>query len=159
MCKQFLKYVICDAWKNPKAGKITWLTNQANESSDEDENIIEEQYKDFLFAPDDVPNFVAKPKENLFGIGYRGLDRGSNVLGHVNLFAGTSTEVLKFDNADKMKKGRKMKITGQAFGVGAYEEEDDDIYQRDDMSRYDFSLENDGLYFTQFSKSFLQGIP
>ena len=57
-----------------------------------------------------------------------------------------------------MKKGRKMKITGQAFGVGAYEEEDDDIYQRDDMSRYDFSLENDGLYFTQFSKSFLKYI-
>merc|ERR1719219_1079180 len=113
----------------------------ADESSDEDENIIEEQYKDFLFAPDDVPNFVAKPKENLFGIGYRGLDRGSNVLGHVNLFAGTSTEVLKFDNADKMKKGRKMKITGQAFGVGAYEEDDEDIYQRDDMSRYDFALD------------------
>ena len=85
---------------------------QADESSDEDENVIDEQYKDFLFAPDDIPNFVAKPKENLFGIGYKGLDRGSNVLGHVNLFAGTSSEVLKFDNADKSKKGRKMKITG-----------------------------------------------
>ena len=37
-----------------------------------------------------LPNVVAKPKENLFGIGYKGLDRGSNVLGHVNLFgAGT----------------------------------------------------------------------
>ena len=45
-----------------------------------------------------------------------------------------------------MKKGRKMKITGQAFGVGAYEEEDEDIYNRDDMSRYDFSLGNDGEY-------------
>ena len=59
----------------------------------------------------------------------------------------TSSEVLKFDNADKMKKGRKMKITGQAFGVGAYEEEDEDIYNRDDMSRYDFSLGNDGEFF------------
>ena len=58
----------------------------------------------------------------------------------------TSSEVLKFDNADKMKKGRKMKITGQAFGVGAYEEEDEDIYNRDDMSRYDFSLGNDGEF-------------
>ena len=46
-----------------------------------------------------------------------------------------------------MKKGRKMKITGQAFGVGAYEEEDEDIYNRDDMSRYDFSLGNDGEFF------------
>ena len=57
-----------------------------------------------------------------------------------------SSEVLKFDSADKMKKGRKMKITGQAFGVGAYEEEDEDIYNRDDMSRYDFSLGNDGEF-------------
>ena len=40
-----------------------------------------------------------------------------------------------------------MKITGQAFGVGAYEEEDEDIYNRDDMSRYDFSLGNDGEFF------------
>ena len=47
---------------------------------------------------------------------------------------------MKFDNADKAKKGRKLKIVGQAFGVGAYEEDDDDIYQRDDMSRYDFAL-------------------
>ena len=47
---------------------------------------------------------------------------------------------MKFDNADKAKKGRKLKIAGQAFGVGAYEEDDDDIYQRDDMSRYDFAL-------------------
>ena len=106
------------------------------ESSDEE---IDEQYKDFLFAPDDIPNFVAKPKSNFFGIGYKGLER-SDVFGnqHVNLFG---PEVLKFDNADKAKKGRKMKISGQAFGVGAYEEDDEDIYQRDDMSKYDFSLD------------------
>ena len=136
------------------------MSRQDDSPDSNDEDAIDEQYKDFLFAPDDIPNFVSKPKENLFGIGYKGLDR-SDVLGqgHVNLFG---AEALKFDSADKMKKGRKMKITGQAFGVGAYEEEDDDIYQRDDMSRYDFSLENDGLYFTQFllthpqSPNFLQ---
>ena len=113
------------------------LPNQ-NDSSSDDEDM---QYKDFKFAPDDIPNFVAKPKENLFGIGYKGLERG-NVLGggHINLFS--SSDVLKFDNADKAKKGRKLKITGQAFGVGAYEEDDEDIYQRDDMSRYDFALED-----------------
>ena len=71
--------------------EIGWITsfltqNHESSSEDEDQNIIDEQYKDFLFAPDDIPNFVAKPKENLFGIGYKGLDRGSNVLGHVNLF-------------------------------------------------------------------------
>ena len=77
--------------------KIGWITiffiqnhESSSDEENDDQNIIDEQYKDFLFAPDDIPNFVAKPKENLFGVGYKGLDRGSNVLGHVNLFgAGT----------------------------------------------------------------------
>jgi hypothetical protein len=33
-----------------------------------------------------------------------------------------------------------LKIAGQAFGVGAFEEDDEDVYARDDMSNYDFSL-------------------
>ena len=123
-----------------KSTKRLFGPSRSDEKSDSEDE-LDEKYKDFLFAPDDVPNFVSKPKENLFGIGYKGLER-SNVLGggHVNLFG---SDVLKFDNADKAKKGRKMKITGQAFGVGAFEEDDDNIYQRDDMSRYDFSLPAD----------------
>ena len=39
-----------------------------SEEEEEDEE-MNEKYKDFLFAPDDIPNFVAKPKQNLFGIG------------------------------------------------------------------------------------------
>lgn len=35
----------------------------------------------------------------------------------------------------------KVSIRGQAFGVGALENEDEDIYARDDMSAYDFSLD------------------
>ncbi len=118
-------------------GRKEKVTNE-EESEEED---ADERYKDFLFAPDDIPNFVAKPKENFFGIGYKGLER-SNVLGssssHINLFG---PDVLKFDQVDKKQKGKKMKIRGQAFGVGAFEEDDDDVYQRDDMSRYDFTLE------------------
>ena len=34
------------------------------------------------------------------------------------------------------KSGRAIKFTGQAFGVGAYEEDDDDIYSRDDINRF-----------------------
>lgn len=30
----------------------------------------------------------------------------------------------------------------KAFGVGAFEKEDDDIYTTDDVSRYDFFLES-----------------
>jgi G patch domain-containing protein 1 len=31
----------------------------------------------------------------------------------------------------------------QAFGVGAFEEDDDDIYSREDMSQYDFTLDTE----------------
>ena len=35
-----------------------------------------------------------------------------------------------------------LSIRGQAFGVGAFEEDDDDIYAREDLTTYDFSLED-----------------
>ena len=38
------------------------------------------------------------------------------------------------------EKNKKFSIRGQAFGVGAFEAEDEDIYNREDMSRYDFAL-------------------
>lgn len=50
---------------------------------------------------------------------------------HFNLFAA-------FEMVDQNKK--KLSIKGQAFGVGAFEEDDEDIYARDDMTRYDFTM-------------------
>ena len=32
-------------------------------------------FQAFLFAPDDVPQLLANPKNNLFGIGYSGLEK------------------------------------------------------------------------------------
>ena len=53
-----------------------------------------------------------------------------------------STALAKPDKSenrnDKNRKG--LKISGQAFGIGAYEEEDEDIYAKDDMTNYDFEL-------------------
>lgn len=72
------------------------------------------------------------PKDNYFGIGYTGLDRRTILSGHVNLFDAPAFSV--------QDKNKKLSIHGQAFGVGAFEADDDDIYERDDMSRYDFSL-------------------
>lgn len=82
---------------------------------------IPELYKDFL----------AKPKDNTFGLGYSGLEKS-----HFSLFP--SQEQFKAVSGDK-----KFSISGQAFGVGAFEEEDDDIYVRDDMSKYDFELKSE----------------
>lgn len=37
-----------------------------------------------------------------------------------------------------LSEGRRVVMRGQAFGVGAFEEDDEDIYARDDMTQYDF---------------------
>lgn len=58
---------------------------------------------------------------------------------------------------------KNMKIRGQAFGVGAYEEDDEDIYGKDDMSNYDFSLPTQqvsisALFFHFFHLIYLIGL-
>lgn len=72
-------------------------------------------------------------KSNRFGLGYVGLTKYhiAEPQQHINLFA-------QLEVADRMSK--KVPIKGQAFGVGAFEEDDDDIYARDTMSNYDFSM-------------------
>ncbi|XP_060519850.1 G patch domain-containing protein 1 homolog [Cylas formicarius] len=79
-------------------------------------------------VPEIYKQLLINPKDNTFGLGYSGLD-------NVNLFPDQS---LKFVVAGKGNK--KMSITGQAFGVGAFEEDDDDIYVKEDMNKYDFEL-------------------
>ena len=60
-------------------------------------------------------------KENFFGIGYRGLDRPG------------AHQQQSRPSSFNLKSGvhkKKFSISGEAFGVGAYEEDDDDIYNR-----------------------------
>ncbi|XP_065085578.1 G patch domain-containing protein 1 homolog [Ochlerotatus camptorhynchus] len=86
------------------------------------------------FAPDDFDPLLAAIKDNTFGLGYSGLERGSVVAQRFNLF--DTLEIVDRNN-------KKLSIRGQAFGVGALEDDDDeDVYAKDDMSRYDFSLED-----------------
>ncbi|XP_070529276.1 G patch domain-containing protein 1 homolog isoform X2 [Cardiocondyla obscurior] len=101
------------------------MVGSNSEDSDDDAANI-------TFAPDDYEPFRCKPKDNYFGIGYSGLDRRKVLSSHINLF-----DTPAFCVQDKNKK---LSIHGQAFGVGAFEADDEDIYQRDDMSRYDFAL-------------------
>ncbi|PIC37852.1 hypothetical protein B9Z55_010053 [Caenorhabditis nigoni] len=65
------------------------------------------------------------------GIGYQGL-RQTTVL---NESYGRTALALKSGN--KNSKG----IRGQAFGVGAFEEEDESVYSNYDLSQFDFSLD------------------
>lgn len=73
-------------------------------------------------------DYIKNPKSNTFGLGYQGLDKA-----HLNLFKSTQLIVKDKDN-------KKLSISGQAFGVGAFENEDEDIYAKDDMTQYDFEL-------------------
>ncbi|OQV23523.1 G patch domain-containing protein 1 [Hypsibius exemplaris] len=95
-----------------------------------------------LFAPDDTKRVALDPKTNYHGIGYTGLDMSSGLLKastqRFSLFdvPEVSTSLAAVPTASaKQKKIRGM--TGQAFGVGAFENDDEDIYTMDDMSRYD----------------------
>jgi G patch domain-containing protein 1 len=59
-------------------------------------------------------------QDNYFGIGYRGLDRGGG--------SGNTS-----GSAFSLKSGvakKKFSISGEAFGVGVYEEDDEDVYNR-----------------------------
>lgn len=107
----------------------------APSTSKEISDSSESEEEEVTFAPDDFEPFACALKSNTFGLGYTGLGglkesaKGRSL--HVNLFDGV--ELLDKNN-------RKVSIRGQAFGVGALEEEDADIYERDDMSKYDFEM-------------------
>ncbi|GBM97573.1 G patch domain-containing protein 1, partial [Araneus ventricosus] len=87
----------------------------------------------FTFAPDDTEAERYQPKDNVFGLGYSGLSKESVLSARIDTFTPTTTKSwLKKDK-------KKLAISGQAFGVGAFEDDDEDIYSKDDMSQYDFS--------------------
>ncbi|XP_066493184.1 G patch domain-containing protein 1 [Tiliqua scincoides] len=122
----------------------------SEESEDEDD---EYRPENVTFAPKDVMPIDLTPKENVHGLGYKGLDPTKALFGtsqqQLNLFSPSS------ENTDLLgelqhSKGRKLGISGQAFGVGALEEEDDDIYATESLSKYDTVLKDeepgDGLY-------------
>nr|CAD7426402.1 unnamed protein product [Timema monikensis] len=107
----------------------------APQSSDGDTS-SDEDLSELTFAPDDYEVLVCRPKDNSWGLGYTGLDRRPVLSAHVDLFS-PSAFIMK-------DKGKKVSISGQAFGVGALEEDDEDIYSHEDMSQYDFSLDSGG---------------
>ncbi|NXX81384.1 GPTC1 protein, partial [Urocolius indicus] len=124
-----------------------------SEGSEDEED--EYQPENVTFAPKDVMPVDLTPKENVHGLGYKGLDPSQALFGasgreHLNLFTGASEDTSNLLGDLRPNKGRKIGITGQAFGVGALEEEDDDIYATETLSKYDTILKDeepgDGLY-------------
>ncbi|XP_007539531.1 G patch domain-containing protein 1 [Erinaceus europaeus] len=120
-------------------------------SEDEDDDYLPENV---TFAPKDVTPVDFTPKDNVHGLAYKGLDPHQALFGtsrgHFNLFSDGSEGTSNLLGDVGVNKGRKLGISGQAFGVGALEEEDDDIYATETLSKYDTVLKDeepgDGLY-------------
>ncbi|XP_014225765.1 G patch domain-containing protein 1 homolog [Trichogramma pretiosum] len=122
-----------------------FLPSQQTKSSGSDDECSDDEFVEITFAPDDYEPYRCKPKDNYFGIGYSGLDRRPVLSQHFNLFDEPAFKV-----SDKNKK---FSIKGQAFGVGAFEAEDDDIYAREDMSLYDSQLGPEKKEKSRWSKN------
>ncbi|ALC44728.1 CG8833 [Drosophila busckii] len=117
------------------------LPGRSDGATDDDEYDAaeDEEDEDITFAPDDYEPIFYTPKHNRFGMSYSGLSRAP-VLSKSSAVATPMQHINLFGELEKSAKQPKLSIRGQAFGVGAFEEEDEDIYARDDMTRYDFSL-------------------
>ncbi|XP_063336671.1 G patch domain-containing protein 1 isoform X2 [Pelmatolapia mariae] len=123
----------------------------SEESEDDDEEFAPENV---TFAPKDVTPVDFNPRLGVQGLGYRGLDPSLALLGHgtaehIDLFKPQS-ETRNRLFGDTKSSSRRGGVVGQAFGVGALEDDDEDVYHRDSMSRYDTILgeeePGDGLY-------------
>lgn len=86
----------------------------------------------FLFAPEDISFSTLHSHEGTHGLGYEGLKKR-------DVFSeqyGTLETALK-------TKAKSQGIRGQAFGVGAFEDDDANIYTNYDLSQYDFAIGKD----------------
>ncbi|CAB3229569.1 unnamed protein product [Arctia plantaginis] len=111
---------------------------QDRPESEEDSSSSSEYDFDTLFAPDDYEPYILNRKDDRFGLGYSALSRHS-VLGNLTGEYGSEAGSCK-SHLNMRDKGRKVSIRGQAFGVGAFEADDEDIYGTEDMSHYDFAI-------------------
>ncbi|XP_075694562.1 G patch domain-containing protein 1 [Rhinoderma darwinii] len=123
----------------------------SEESENEEDDYVPEN---ITFAPKDVTPIDFTVKDDVHGLGYRGLNPGQALFGsldtHMNLFSDASEKTSNLLGEVRHSKGRKVGISGQAFGVGAMEDDDDDIYGVDPLSKYDTVLREeetgDGLF-------------
>lgn len=91
------------------------------------------------FDENDLKSFFLNPKKNLNGLGYKGLTT------NVNFSSDARLEQTKSEFSTLMKDGKKLKISGEAFGYGALNDDEDDgyeaeIYTFDDLSKYDYTI-------------------
>ncbi|KAK0417208.1 hypothetical protein QR680_012881 [Steinernema hermaphroditum] len=93
--------------------------------------LFEQMAPDFAFAPEDIPAVYFSSHDGTKGLGYRGLESSS------------ALDQRKGHLAASLRKNNSGKgIRGQAFGIGVFEDEDEDVYTNFDMTQYDYEICN-----------------
>lgn len=117
-----------------------------SKSQGSDADSSDDDGEELVFDEDEFDAIFDNFKTNRFGLSYVGLDKGNfftTVGAEAPIIQNNYNSLSSFTMVDQNKK--KVTIKGQAFGVGAFEEDDDDIYGRDDMTKYDFRLDTKAI--------------
>lgn len=113
---------------------------QVADDADDDDDSESLGLDDLMLGDDEFDEYAKQAKDDRFGLAYVGLDKGS-FFGASSSDATQQKSINLFSSFELVdKNNKKLSIKGQAFGVGAFEDDDDDIYARDDMTKYDFLL-------------------
>lgn len=115
------------------------------DTEEEEGDATEDEDEEITFAPEDCELPPYALKQDHYGIGYEPLSRKSVLGGSSTSSLAVAKEHFNLFPALEAvgKNNQKISFSGQAFGVGALEEDDDeDVYARDDLTRYDFTLED-----------------
>lgn len=124
-------------------GPIQHLARQNHsDGSNTESNTDDDSDEELVFDTDEYDTIFNNLKSNRFGLNYVGLEKGdffTTVGSEAPNIQNNFSILPTFTMVDQNRK--KLTIRGQAFGVGAFEEDDDDIYGRDDMTKYDFRLD------------------
>uniref|UniRef100_A0A1I8BHG1 G-patch domain-containing protein n=1 Tax=Meloidogyne hapla TaxID=6305 RepID=A0A1I8BHG1_MELHA len=131
--------------------KLLDAKNSGKEAEFDEETVrdIEEMIPTAEFSPDDIKPLEINQKEDVHGMGYKPLQE----IGVLSEKYGRVTASLKKVNHS----GRG--IRGQAFSVGVFEEDDEDIYTNYDLTQYDFevgaSTQSTQLNVPKFDSTFI----
>lgn len=126
----------------PSTSNTTRTHDDENDDDDDDDDSDDEE--DITFAPEDFEAIPYAHKSDRYGLAYTPLSRQSVLGGSSQTSSGPKEHFNLFKPLEAVgKNNQKISFSGQAFGVGALEEDDDeDVYATDDLTRYDFSLED-----------------
>ncbi|KAI9587242.1 G patch domain-containing protein 1 homolog [Glossina fuscipes] len=120
--------------------------NAGSEEEDVSDADDDDDNDEITFAPEDYDMPPCVSKEDRYGLNYVPLSRNS-ILGDSarDTVVNKSREQLNTSKTLQVwsKTNKKISFTGQAFGIGAFEDDDDeDVFAAEDLTRYDFALED-----------------